>query len=163
MGGAFFGGIGGLPWETAEQVNVVLERLEQRDLTAELQVALVGSVPSENQVPPDEAQAIVTARIDEFDLHQHYSERLSLSIRASMIQEWDRHLEKPKSHTCEYEFRTPKRDVEDWLLQEGLAFDAAFTEGIGTIALWMARDLVAFATRVEQPETEDAPETCYQD
>ncbi len=163
VGGAFYGAIGGLPWATTEEVNAVLDRLEQRDFTAELQVAIVGAVPGEKQVPPGEAQATVTARIDEFDLHQHYSERLSLSLRASMIQEWDRHLEKPKSHTCEYEFRTPKRDVEDWLLQEGLAFDEAFTEGIGTIALWMARDLEAFATRVEQPETEDAPETCYQD
>lgn len=178
VGGAIIGGIGGLPWETTTEVNAVLDKFHQRDLRSELQTEFEVSVPRWKQVRYDDAstvahesggnsnapaQAVVTARIDEFDLHQHYSERLSMSINASMIQDWDRNTQDPKQKTCSYEFRTPKRDVEDWLLEDGKAFRDAATEGVGKIASWMARDLEAFASQIEREETEEAPRTCFRD
>lgn len=52
--------------------------------------------------------------------------------------------------------------MEDWLLEDGKMFDASFTQGIDPFARWMTRDLEAFTTRTPQPETSDAPETCFQ-
>jgi hypothetical protein len=161
--GAGAGAVTGLGRGTAGEVNRVLERIEgSRDLTAELQTAMNAAVPAEKQVAPEQAQAVVTARIDEFDLRQHMSSRLSLRVSGSMTQEWDGGDPEPEKKTCKYDFWSPEQDVEDWLLDDGQPFDEAFTRSIDTLATWMARDLEAFSTRQAQPETDEFPETCYQ-
>jgi hypothetical protein len=171
VGGSVVGGIGGLPLETAEQVNDVLVRLQEtRDLPAELGVAMSEALPEAKQIEPgaDEAgtlrpDAIVIARLDEVKLRQHSSERLSLRLWASLDIRWELEAEEPKTRTCKYEYTTPIADVEDWLLDDGAAFQDAFTDAVRIFATWMARDLDAFATRTAQDETDELPETCFQD
>jgi hypothetical protein len=162
--GAVVGGIGGLPWQTAGQVNQILVDLQhRRDFAAEIQREIETEIPREKQTSADQAEAIVTARLDSVDLRQHYSERLSLRIYGSMTQEWDRGSGEPKQRTCDYEFTTATRDVEDWLLDDGELFDIAFTEAIHSFASWMARDLDAFAKRRPLPASEETPATCFQE
>jgi hypothetical protein len=162
--GAVVGGIGGLPRKTAAQVNEILDGLQsQRDLRSEIQFAIESNVPREKQGSADQAEAVVTARLDSIDLRQHYSERLSIRFYGSMTQEWDRRVGPPKKRTCEYTFTTATRDVEDWLLDGGKLFDTAFTDAVNSFGYWMARDLEAFATRRAQPASEGAPATCYQE
>ncbi len=164
MVGMVAGGIGGLPWRTAGEVNERLAHLQRtREFPEEVRSAVATAVPDEIQAPVEEADAIVTARLDKVDLRQHWSERLSFRMWASMTQEWDRDSAEPKTNTCKYVYTTPKADVEDWLLDGGFAFGEAFTGSIDTFARWMARDLEAFATRTPQPKSDDAPETCFQD
>jgi hypothetical protein len=161
--GAVAGGIGGLPWKTAGQVNELLLNLQRRrDFGREIQLAIEAEVPSEKQARRDQAEAIVTARLDEIDLRQHYSERLSMRIYGSMTQEWDRASGQPKTRTCKYAFTSETRDVEDWLHDGGKLFDVAFTDAVNHFASWMARDLDAFARRRAQPASEGDPPTCFQ-
>lgn len=162
--GAIIGGVGGLPWKTAGEVNQILANLQRRrDFAREIQLAIEEEIPREKQVRADQAQAIVTARVDEIDLRQHYSERLSIRIHGSMIQEWDRASGQPKSRTCKYAFTTATRDVEDWLHDGGKLFDVAFTDAVNHFGSWMARDLEAFAKRRAQPASEGYPPTCFQE
>jgi len=169
IGGSIIGGIGGLPVTTAAEVNQVLERLQEaRNFPEEMKVAMSEAVPRDQQVETDVANApppdaIVVARLDEVKLRQHSSERLSLRMWASMDVEWELDAEEPKKRTCKYEYTTGKADVEDWLLDDGAAFDEAFTDAVGIFASWMVRDLEAFATRTAQEETDELPETCFQD
>jgi hypothetical protein len=174
LGGGIIGGIGGLPSETAKQVNEILLELQRtRNFPEEIRAAMAASVPAEKQLDRSRADegrpehlkpdAIVTARLDEVKLRQHYSERVSLRMWASMIMDWELGAEEPKSRTCEYRYTSEKADIENWLLQDGKLFHDSFTEGVDTFARWMARDLEAFATKTELPETDDAPETCFQD
>jgi hypothetical protein len=174
LGGSIIGGIGGLPWETAEQVNEILLELQRtRNFPEEIRAAMAASVPSEKQLDRSRADegrpehlkpdAIVTARLDEVKLRQHYSEQVSLRMLASMIMDWELDAEEPKSRTCKYRYTSEKADIENWLLQDGKLFHDTFTEGVDTFARWMARDLEAFATKTELPKTDDAPETCFQD
>jgi hypothetical protein len=162
--GAVVGGIGGLPRKTAAQVNEILDGLQsRRDVRSEIQLAIQSNVPREKQVGSDQAEAVVTARLDSIDLRQHYSERLSIRFFGSMTQEWDRRIGPPKKRTCKYAYTTPTRDVEDWLLDGGKLFDVAFTDAVNSFGYWMARDLEAFAMRRPQPASEGAPATCYQE
>jgi hypothetical protein len=174
LGGSIIGGIGGLPRETAEQVNEILLELQRtRDFPEEIRAAMAASVPAEKQLDRSRADegrpehlkpdAIVTARLDEVKLRQHYSDRVSLRMWASMIMDWELDTEEPNSRTCEYRYTSATADIENWLLQDGKLFHDTFTEGVDTFARWMARDLEAFATKTELPETDDAPETCFQD
>jgi hypothetical protein len=161
--GVIAGGTTGLPWKPSGEVNAILEDLQrERDFTKEFRDAVKAAVPGGRQVSEDRAEAIVTARLDDLDLRQHLRQRMSLRMRALMMQEWARASEDPKSKTCEYEYTSPTMDVEDWLLRDGELFGDTFTEGIDTFARWMGRDLKAFSTRRAQPKTEDAPETCFQ-
>ena len=107
--------------------------------------------------------AIVVASLDEVDLRQHTSDRLSIRLWSSMDMRWDLEAEEATVRTCKYEWTSEKADVEDWLLEDGKRFHEAFSEGIGTIAGWMARDLEAFATRTELRGSDDTPPSCYQD
>jgi hypothetical protein len=161
--GGVMGGIGGLPWKTCGEINEILEDLQRtRDLTGELQETIEVFVPRETQVGEAAAEAVVTVRFEKVDLRQHRSERLSFRMWATMVQEWERDRAKPKTYTCKYEYTTPVRDVEDWLLDGGRPFGDAFTDAINAFARWVARDLEAFSTRTARPETDRAPETCFQ-
>lgn len=50
-----------------------------------------------------------------------------------------------------------------WLADGGVAFGEAVTQAIETLARWMNRDLEAFANETELPETEEDPESCFQE
>ncbi|MBW2281310.1 MAG: hypothetical protein JRG76_01850 [Deltaproteobacteria bacterium] len=162
--GLVAGGSTGLPWKTTGEVNTILERLQHEPgrVTRELEKAVKTAVPRKRQVGKDRAEAIVTARVDEFDLRQHFRQRLSLRMKASMMQEWQSNGGPPKTNTCEYVYTSSTMDVEDWLLHDGKLFTDTVNEGIGTFARWMARDLDAFSTRRAELETELAPATCFQ-
>jgi len=161
--GAITGGTTGLPWKAAGEVNETLAEIQHnRSFTKEFRTAVTAAVPAAKQVKADQAEAIVTALLDDVDLRQHLRQRMSLRMRASMTQKWDRDREDPPARTCRYEYTSPTYDVEDWLLQDGKAFDDNFTEGIGAFAHWMARDLEAFSTRTAQPKTAEEPATCFQ-
>jgi hypothetical protein len=120
------------------------------------------TVPARRQVSEDRAEAIVMARLDDVDLRQHWRQRMSLRMKAEMTQKWERDSEDPPINTCKYVYTFPTYEVEDWLLEDGKAFDVAFTDGISAFAHWMARDLEAFSTRTGQPEAVDEPATCFQ-
>jgi hypothetical protein len=162
--GAIVGGVGGLPSKTAGQVNQILVDLQRRrEFGGEIQFAIEREVPRAKQVAAHQAEALVTARLDEVDLRQHYSERLSIRIHGSMIQEWDRGSGQPKSRICTYAFTSQIHDVEDWLQDDGRLFDVAFTDAVNHFGSWMARDLDAFARRRAQPASEGDPPTCFQE
>ena len=162
--GLVTGGTMGLPWTTTNKVNAILEDLQDESarFTNELDKAVKAAIPREKQVSEDRADAIVTARLLDIDLRQHFRQRLSLRMRASMVQQWPTNRQDPKTNTCEYEYTSPTMDVEDWLLHDGALFSDTFTEAFDTFAQWMARDLDAFSTRRAEPETESAPATCFQ-
>jgi hypothetical protein len=182
ISGAIIGGIGGLPRDTAKQVNEILSRVDtSRQFAEEVVVALQEAVPEEKQAkaaaiedvvpggrtgqvvarPGFEPDGIVIGRLDEVFLRQHSSERLSIRLRSSMDVTWNLGAGQPLVRTCKYEWTSEVAEVEDWLLDDGKRFDAAFSDGIRTTARWMARDLEAFARRTELPKTADAPESCY--
>lgn len=161
--GVVAGGPTGLPWNAAKEVNETLADFQhKRNFTKEFRAEVKAAMPAEKQVNEHRAQAIVTARLEEVDLRQHLRQRMSLRIRASMTQEWERGSEDPPTRTCEYVYTSPIYDVEDWLLWDGKAFHDHFSEGIRVIARWMARDLRAFSTRKAQPKTAEEPATCFQ-
>lgn len=168
IGGLFVGSgagaVNGVSRGTAGEVNRILERIEMsRDLTAELQTAMNAAVPADKLVSSEhEADGVVTARIDEFDLRQRFRSQLSLRVSGSMIQTWNGGGPEPSTRTCEYRYFTPLQSSEEWLLDDGQAFDDAFTDSLETLSAWMARDLEAFAQRRAEPETETAPATCFQ-
>jgi hypothetical protein len=161
--GMVAGGSTGLPWKTTNEVNAILDTFpSQRDFGHEFRGAVETAVPGETQVGEDGAEAVVTARLDDFDLRQHLRQRLSVRMRASMVQQWPANGGEGKTRTCAYEYTSPTMDVEDWLLHEGELFGQTFDSGVHTLAGWMARDLRAFALRSPEPQTEFAPATCFQ-
>lgn len=162
VGGAA-GGFTGLSWSNTDAVNAVLLPLRTTTIVEEgLQAGLTEGVPAAQQAPPEQAEALVTAKFDEIDLRQHWGQKLSLRFWATMTQEWDRETDDPKSYTCDYEWTTEKEDVEVWLEEDGRAFGENFETAAATFARWMARDLDAFTTRIPQDETDDEPKTCFQ-
>jgi hypothetical protein len=59
-----------------------------------------------------------------------------------MTLEWGPDREDPHSQTYDYEYETPERHVDEWLLEDGAAFGASFTPGIDTIAGQMSREIL---------------------
>jgi len=162
--GGVGGGLGGLSSDNADAVNAVLTRLQQQHYFEEgLRDGLVSAIAEERQAPPEQAQALVTAKLDEVDLRQHWGQQLSIRFWASMTQDWDRGTGDPKSYTCKYKYTTDEQNVEVWLADDGKAFGDAFQQAAATFARWMARDMEAFTTRTPQPKTDAAPKTCFQD
>jgi hypothetical protein len=161
--GAVAGGTTGLPWKAAGEVNETLAEVQhRRSFAREFGAAVKAAVPAEKQFKEDRAEALVTARLDDVDLRQHLRQRMSLRMRASRTQKWDRDREDPPTRTCKYGYTSPTYDVEDWLVQDGKAFDDKFSEGVNAFAHWMARDLRAFSTRTAHPKTAEEPATCFQ-
>lgn len=161
VSGGVIGGVTGLPAETAKQVTEVLARLEEnRNVGDEMLAALRAAVPEEKQVGAAEAEAAVTARFDEFDLRQHRKDQLSVRLWASMVQAWQSEG-KQKENTCEYRYTSEKKEATAWLADDGVAFEQALTHGLESFARWMNRDLEAFASQTELPETETDPKTCF--
>jgi hypothetical protein len=164
VGGIWVGAVGGLPSETAKEVTEVLARLEtDRSFEDDMLTAMQGAIPLEKQVDAADAAAVVSARLDEFDLRQHSKDRLSVRLKASMVQAWQIEGEKPKENTCKYRYTSEKKEAETWLADSGVAFGEALTEAIETFARWMNRDLEAFATETELPKTEEDPRSCFQE
>jgi hypothetical protein len=164
VGGGVMGGIGGLPSETAKQVTASLSRLEEgRNLDDDLLAAVRAAIPQGKQVDAANAQATVTARLDEFDLGQHARDRLSVRLRAAMVQDWRPPGEEPKQKTCRYRYTSEKTEAETWLAGDGAPFGEAVTRGMQEIARWMNRDLEAFATGRELPKTETDPASCFRE
>jgi hypothetical protein len=165
FGGVTVGIIGGLPSETAKEVTAVLARLEEnRTFDEDLIMAMRGAIPEQKQVEEADAAAIVTARLEKFDLRQHSKDQLSLRLWASMLQSWEENPgERPKRKTCEYRYDSEKKGVEIWLADGGIAFREAVTLGIETFARWMNADLEAFASETEFDETEEDPASCFKE
>ena len=162
LGGGVMGFIGGLPSKTAKEVTADLARLEEgRNFDADLLAAVRAAIPAEKQVDDAHAEGVVTARLDEFDLGQHWKNRLTVRLRASMLQAWTPPGEKPKEKTCKYRYTSEKQDAETWLAGDGAPFGEAFTRGMQEIARWMNRDLEAFAAQKELPKTESDPASCF--
>jgi hypothetical protein len=178
IGGMVVGGTTGLPWKAAGEVNEVLAELQrERSFDRDFAAAVRSAIPAEKQLrldvaavsqpgvasgPRSDTEAIVLARLDEVDLRQHMGQRMSLRVLASITQEWESDGGELASNICRYEYTSPTHDVEDWLLNDGKAFDDYLTEGMSSIARWMARDLEAFRTRTARPETDGEPATCFQ-
>ena len=161
--GTFTGGSMGLPWKTTDEVNAALDRIQrERNFTDEFRSAVKTAIPRRKQVSRDRAEAIVTARLDEVDLRQHFRQRLSMRMHASMVQEWPSNSREPETRICEYVYTSPTMDVEDWLLHDGEFFVDTFTKGMESFAHWMARDLKAFATQRPEAEFGSTPATCFQ-
>ena len=80
-------------------------------------------------------------QLTELELEQHMKDEISLRLRAKMTLEWGPNREDPDSLNTDYEYETPDRHVDDWLLEDGAAFGAGFTEGIDAIAGQMSRDI----------------------
>ena len=165
FGGIAVGIIGGLPSETAKEVTAVLARLEEnRSFEDDLMTAMRGAIPERKHAEEANAQAIITARLEKFDLRQHSKDQLSLRLWASMLQSWE---EDPGGRmnrkTCEYRYDSDKRDATLWLADGGIAFREAVTLGIETFARWMNHDLEAFASGTEFDETEEDPASCFRE
>jgi len=140
--GVIIGGLQGLPSEKAEQVTRILAGLPQaRDFQEELRSAVEASVPEGRRAAPDRADATAILHLTQLELEQHLSDEVSLRLRAKMTLEWGPNRQDPESRSFDYEYETPNRHVDDWLLDDGAAFGTSFTEGIDTIAGEMSRDL----------------------
>lgn len=164
VGGGVMGGIGGLPSETAKEVTADLARLEEgRHFDDDLLAAVRAAIPAAKQVDDAHADAVVTARLDDFDLGQHAKDRLSVRLRASMLQAWTPPGEEPEQKTCKYRYTSEKKDAEGWLAEGGAPFGEAVTRGMQEIARWMNRDLEAFATGRELPKTDGDPASCFRE
>lgn len=164
VGGGVMGAIGGLPSKTAKEVTADLARLEEgRRFDDDLLAAIRAAVPAAKQVDGAGAQATVTARLDEFDLGQHAKDRLSVRLRAAMVQAWRPPGEEPKEKTCKYRYTSEKKDAEAWLAGDGAPFGEAVTRGLQEIARWMNRDLEAFAAQEELPKTGSDPASCFRE
>ena len=164
VGGGVMGGITGLPAKTAKEVTADLARLEEgRNFDADMLAAIRAAVPQEKQDEDAHAQAVVTARLDEFDLGQHLKKRLTVRLRASMVQAWTPPGEEPKEKTCKYRYTSEKKDSAEWLTESGAPFGEAVTRGMQEIARWMNRDLEAFASGKEFSRTETDPASCFRE
>lgn len=164
VGGGVMGGIGGLPSETAKEVTAALARLEEgRRFEDDLLAAVRAAIPAEKQVDDAKAQAVVTARLDEFDLGQHARDRLSVRLRAAMVQAWTPPGEERKEKTCRYRYSSDRKEAAAWLAGGGAPFGEAVTRGMQEIARWINRDLEAFAAQKELPRTESDPASCFRE
>jgi hypothetical protein len=164
LGGGVMGFIGGLPSETAKEVTADLARIEEgRRFDDDLLAAVRAAIPAEKQTDDDHAEAIVTARLDEFDLGQHWKKRLTVRLRASMLQAWTPPGEEREQKTCKYTYTSEKQDAASWLAEGGARFGEAVTRGMQEIARWMNRDLEAFAEKKELPATETDPASCFRE
>lgn len=165
FGGITVGIIGGLPSDTAEEVTAALARLEEnRSFDEDLMTAMRFAIPEHKQAEEADAQAIVTARLEKFDLRQHSKDQLSLRLWASMLQTWEESPDRrPNRKTCDYRYDSDKKDAENWLADGGIAFREAVTLGLETFARWMNRDLEAFASGIEFDETEEDPASCFRE
>jgi hypothetical protein len=140
--GVVIGGFQGLPEEKAEEVTRILADLAQtRDFAEELRLAVEATIPADRRAAANQADAAAILELTELELEQHLSDEISLRVRAKMILEWGPNLEDRDSLSTDYEYETPDRHVDDWLLDDGAAFDAGFTEGIDAIAGQMSRDI----------------------
>ena len=165
FGGIAVGIIGGLPGDTAKAVTAALARLEEnRSFDEDFLTAMRFAIPEQKQAEEADAQAIVTARLEKFDLRQHSKDQLSLRLWASMLQSWEEAPgRRPNRKTCEYRYDSEKKDAESWLADGGIAFREAVTLGLETFARWMNSDLEAFASGVEFDESEEDPESCFRE
>jgi len=140
--GVVIGGLQGLPGEKAEQVTRILAGLAQtRDFQEELRSAVEATVPPDRRAAANQADATAILQLTQIELEQHLSDEVSLRMRAKMTLEWGPNREDPDSLNTDYEYETPDRHVDDWLLEDGAAFGAGFTEGIDAIAGQMFRDI----------------------
>lgn len=164
LGGGVMGGIGGLPSETAKAVTADLSRLEEgRNFGDDMLAAVRAAIPQEKQVDDASAQAVVTARLDEFDLGQHARDRLTVRLRATMLQAWTPPGGEAREKKCRYRYTSEKKEAEAWLAEDGSPFGEAVTRGIQEIARWMNRDLEAFAAQKELPKTDTEPPSCFRE
>ena len=142
--GAVVGGLQGLPSEKAEQVTQILVVLaESRDFQGELRSVLENSVPEGRRATSDRADATATLQLSEIELEQHMSDGVSVHMEATMTLTWGPQGQAPHSRSYDYEYDTPERHVDEWLLDDGRAFDVAFTEAIDNLAGRMLRDLTS--------------------
>ena len=164
IGGGVYGGIGGLSGKMATQVDEILLDLQlKRDFSAEIQAAMAHAVPSDIQSREGQSpDAIVTVRLEEVDLRQHYGSKLSIRMWSQMKMQRDLGFSEAKSRTCEYEYTTEKAHVNDWISDEGKLFHESFSSSIDTVAGWMSHDLEAFAGKTEFSKTENSPASCFQ-
>ena len=98
-------------------------------------------MPEGRRATSDRADATAILQLTQLELEQHLSDEISLRLRAKMTLEWGPNREDRDSRSYDYEYETPDRHVDDWLLNDGSAFGASFTEGIDTIAGQMSRDI----------------------
>ena len=135
-------GFQGLPGEKAEEVTRILADLAQtRDFAEELRLAVEATIPADRRAAANQADAAAILELTELELEQHLSDEISLRVRAKMTLEWGPNLQERDSLTTDYEYETSDRHVDDWLLDDGVAFDAGFTEGIEAIANQMSRNI----------------------
>jgi hypothetical protein len=164
LGGAAVGAVGGLPSKTAKEVTAVLARLEEgRSFEDDFRAVMREAIPREKQRDAADAAAVVTARLEEFDLRQYSKDRLSVRLWASMVQIWQSEGGKRQENTCKYRYTSEGKKAETWLADGGASFGEAITQGIETFARWMNRDLEAFATETELPETTEDPRSCFRE
>lgn len=164
FGGVAVGMIGGLPSKTANEVTEVLAHIEDgRRFDADFLHAMQRAIPEEKQADAADAEGVVTARLEKFDLRQHSKDRLSIRLWASMVQTWQGEDGKSKENTCKYRFDSKRSPAETLLVDGGVAFGEVVTLGMETFAGWMNRDLESFATQTELDKSESEPKTCYRD
>jgi len=164
FGGGIMGGIGGLPSETAEQITAVLGEMERkRSFDDDLSDAMHAAIPRDKQGKEGNSAGAVTARMRDFDLRQHTRDRLSIRLRASMIQSWKSEDGDSEKRTCKYRFDSERRPAEMWLEGGGGAFRAAVVDGFQTLAKWMNSDLEAFASGKEFKKSDADPKSCFRE
>ena len=165
LGGGVLGYVGGLPGDTARAVTQSIAEMEEgRRFESELQQALLDRLPSE-RIAGDGTQPGIEleARLAEFDLRQHASEKISIRLDASMTQRWEDERGRARQNRCRYRYDSERRPAESWLEAGDGSFGAAMTRALETFALWMERDLEAFETRTERAKTEEDPASCYRE
>lgn len=164
VGGGVMGFVGGLPSNVAKEVTVALSHVEEgRRFDDDFLASVKRAVPQEKQADESsEATTILTARLQDFDLRQHSKDRLSVRLRASMVQTWQDEKGKQRKNTCKYRYDSERKPAETWLEGGGGAFGEAVTQGLDTFARWMNRDLDAFATKTELARNGQDPRSCYQ-
>lgn len=163
VGGGVMGFVGGLPSDVAKEVTVALSNLEEgRRFEDDFLGSVKRAVPPERQAEePGPETTILTARLRDFDLRQHSKDRLSVRLRASMVQVWRDEQGKQRQNTCRYRFDSERKPAATWLEEGGAAFGEAMTQGFDTFARWMNRDLEAFAAKTELAKSGQDPRSRY--
>ncbi len=142
--GVLMGGLQGLPAEKAQRVTLYLAGVAMsRDFQEELRSAVEATVPRNRRSAANRADAAAILQLTHLELEQHLDDEISLRMRAKMSLEWGSNRENPHSQSHDYVYETSDRHIDDWLLDDGAAFDTSFTEGIATIAGEMSRDILS--------------------
>ena len=128
--------------QDVEQVSVVLATLQQkRNLSEELAVAVSAQLPVSSLAPEEAADTRLGVRAKGIGVAQQLGQKFSLSVTAVARIDWDRDRPEPRHAMREYSCETGKLSVEEWLADDGGAFERELSGCVEELALELVKAL----------------------